>query len=443
MRKNFRLILLILIFPLLTLFSFCQDPDVDEEFSLEIANPNPVGSGARALGQANAFIAIADDATAASWNPAGLLQLEKPEISFALEIEYLSNEINSSLHPESEGSDSLRLEDFNYASVVYPFHWGTNMVVSLNYLKLFRFDKEARVPAKIMNSFPTGIAEEKDLIYDFDQNGSFSVLAPGFGLDIAEKLSVGVTVKIWNHDITQSSSFEKKEFTSGTQTTTIFDLPTGQGAIPVEFREVNKFEVDEGYSVVIGGMYRLNDQWNFGIVLKPPFDLDLDHKRIAGNLPLEMRRADLEMPMIIGGGIGWRPYDPLSVSLDITWTEWSEYAFVQSDTTRNPLTSRTGDNVKLEDTFTARIGGEYLIIRDNFIVPLRCGFGYDPSPAVDDVDDFYTLNFGTGIQLGPYNLDVAYEFRWGIDVNRHFLEPLDATQDVFRHRILASMIYYF
>ena len=48
----------------------------------EIASSfNPVGSGARALGMGGAFIAVADDATAASWNPGGLIQLEKPEIS--------------------------------------------------------------------------------------------------------------------------------------------------------------------------------------------------------------------------------------------------------------------------------------------------------------------------------------------------------------------------
>jgi hypothetical protein len=45
------------------------------------SSPNPVGSGARALGMGGAFIAVADDATAASWNPSGLIQLERPELS--------------------------------------------------------------------------------------------------------------------------------------------------------------------------------------------------------------------------------------------------------------------------------------------------------------------------------------------------------------------------
>ena len=54
-----------------------------EEKVVSASSPNPVGSGARAMGMGGAFIAVADDATAASWNPAGLTQLKRPEISFA------------------------------------------------------------------------------------------------------------------------------------------------------------------------------------------------------------------------------------------------------------------------------------------------------------------------------------------------------------------------
>src|SRR5438105_9553671 len=44
-------------------------------------SPSPVGSGARAVGKGTAFIGVADDATAASHNPGGLVQLERPEVS--------------------------------------------------------------------------------------------------------------------------------------------------------------------------------------------------------------------------------------------------------------------------------------------------------------------------------------------------------------------------
>src|SRR5262245_55550482 len=44
-------------------------------------SPSPVGSGARAVGKGTAFIAVADDATAASHNPGALIQLQQPEFA--------------------------------------------------------------------------------------------------------------------------------------------------------------------------------------------------------------------------------------------------------------------------------------------------------------------------------------------------------------------------
>ena len=403
----------------------------DLDFSLEIVNPNPVGSGARALGQGNAFIAVADDATAASWNPGGLPQLEKPEFSFALEAAVKNMRLGSNIHPESEGKDSVTLGDFNYASIVFPFHLGTNMVVSLNYLKLFRFDKE-------MDFLVKKTAEDSITTsdYGFDQQGSFSVLAPAFGVNLSRHLSLGVTLNIWHHDITGSSRFKKKEITLGT-------LTDADGEVTDSVLEINRIEVDEGYSLVFGGTYRLNKYWAFGAVVKPSFELELGHE-ISINSSNDHRDAELEMPTILGAGVAWRPRDPLTISTDITWTDWSDYLFIQDGGRENPLTGRPRNVDKLADTVTVRMGCEYLVIRNDYVIPFRCGLGYDPSPAVDDVDDFYTVNFGTGIQLFKrINFDVAYEFRWGNNVNGDTLFSIDATQDVRRHRMLASMIYYF
>ena len=103
--------------------------------------PLPSGSGARALGSAGAFTALADDATAASWNPAGLIQLERPEVSIALRGSRTSNR-------QGDGASRVGDEEFsedgvNYASVVYPFAvGGQNLVVSLNLQETFDFTQQ-------------------------------------------------------------------------------------------------------------------------------------------------------------------------------------------------------------------------------------------------------------------------------------------------------------
>lgn len=409
----------------------------DLQFSLEIANPNPVGSGARALGRGNAFIAVADDATAASWNPAGLLQLEKPELSFALEHVRNYNGIHSNDHPESQRNGSFRLDDFNYASIAIPFYFFENMVVSLNYLKLFSFENELSFPVTTISNTSVG-SLIRSLNYDLEQHGSFSVVAPSFGVDITDHLSLGMTLNIWNHSITQSSRLSKREITTGKQTL------AGTPLQPAKHVEINQLEIDKGYSIVLGALVRVNNKLNYGFVVKPAFKLDMIHDTIInGKNVTQPVDSQLDMPFILSAGIAWSVSNPLSLSLDLTWTDWSEYTFLKNGVSKNPLTGRSAHIDKLNDTFTCRMGLEYLVIQDQYMIPLRCGIGYDPAPAVGKVDDFYTMSLGAGLQVYRFNFDIAYEFRWGNYVNGDIFERIDGSQTIRRHRVLASIIYYF
>ena len=120
--------------------------------SLKITSaPNVVGSGARALGMGGAFIAVADDATAASWNPGGLTQLERPEISIVYDWDTFSEDFSSGAHPELSGDQDIRLDGINYLSVAYPIPWtvgGRNLVVSLNYQRQYDFDQIGRASCR-------------------------------------------------------------------------------------------------------------------------------------------------------------------------------------------------------------------------------------------------------------------------------------------------------
>src|SRR5213075_3395616 len=72
MRKLFILIALI------TVPAVAQNTDIESVSGLQFNFGNP---GARSLGMGGAFLGLADDASAAEANPAGLTILRKPEVS--------------------------------------------------------------------------------------------------------------------------------------------------------------------------------------------------------------------------------------------------------------------------------------------------------------------------------------------------------------------------
>ncbi len=408
---------------------------------LEIANPNPVGSGARALGQGNAFIAIADDATSASWNPGGLPQLETPEISFALEYVKRNDRLNQ--HPSE--NDFFDLKNVNYASAVLPFFFNNNnYVFSINYLRLFSFNRELTVPySQVITSSGTSRTGE----FSLDQDGEFSVITPALAVDITTRLSFGAALNFWDHSLTHSSFFKKKEFQ-----TRFLSAPGSPSRNRGALMTINEFEVTDGHSVVLGGLYRFNSKWNLGMVVKPGYELELDRIEniladdFNGNLIFQPNlsdtsNAELEFPTILGLGLAWRPADALTLTTDVTWTDWSDYRFIENGQESNPLNSTIDD---LKDTFTVRFGGEFLFISENYLLPIRWGAGYDPTPGITQVDDYYTVNLGVGLQLhNRINFDLAWEYRWGKDVNVDTLKSFGISQDIHRHRILASMICYF
>ena len=83
-----------------------------------------LGKGARAAGMAYAFNAIADDATAMSWNPAGMVQIKKPEVAFV-------NSLTATKYNHIFYSDNIYNPQYNidYAGIVYPLKVKTRDLV--------------------------------------------------------------------------------------------------------------------------------------------------------------------------------------------------------------------------------------------------------------------------------------------------------------------------
>ncbi len=133
-----------------------------------------IGVGARALAMGGAFVAVADDASATYWNPAGLVQLRQREVHF--------------MHA-SRFSNMVQTDVLN---VVYP---GGNFAAGLNYIRMGIDD----IPfTKNLNA--AGRPEIEKYISDTEEAMFLS-----FGAQ-AKKFSLGGNLKVLRQRIGDDSS---------------------------------------------------------------------------------------------------------------------------------------------------------------------------------------------------------------------------------------------
>ena len=223
-----------------------------------------------------AFIAVADDATAASWNPAGLTQLKKPEVSFAVSYFRRRDDFTSSDHPETSGIQKISSTDLNYASFVYPFELlKRNMVVSLNYQLLYELDYD--VETNVNFQAPTTRTEHE---VDFRQRGQLVALSPAYAIDITPDFSLGFTFNIWTDDLFWSNGW--KSTTTDKGKTYQGGGRNSRGILSSSFKSVDKDRYSDfsGFNMHIGFLWDINRYITIGGVVKTPFTAEMKHQRV-------------------------------------------------------------------------------------------------------------------------------------------------------------------
>lgn len=407
-------------------------------------SPNPVGSGARALGF-GAFIAVADDATAASWNPGGLVQLKKAEISIVGNYSYQNTNYAFS---EANGSQSSSLTDLNYLSFAYPFTlWNRNMVVSINYQRLYDFTRQVNYQYKTPGfysetSIPiTGIYS--DVQGSYHQSGSLSAVGISYGFEIIPRhLSVGITVNIWDDDLCDNS-WEQTQ--SGSLVVSYFDRMLS------EYNYVTRHSfVFKGLNYNLGLLWRSgNRKFSLGAVYKSPFTADLKHEFNGQYTDYEATHLTMEeklkMPMSYGIGAAYRFSDRFTISTDVYRTHWDKFLLKQEDGTKiSAVTAKPEGQSDVDPTCQVRLGAEYLLINKNkqYVIPLRMGLFYDPSPADKNPDDYYGISLGTGFAKGKLVFDIAAQYRFGRDVCGSIFPDYSFSQDVNEFKVYSSIIIH-
>jgi long-subunit fatty acid transport protein len=418
------------------------------------SSANPVGSGARAQGMGGAFIAVADDATAASWNPGGLVQLERPEISFVVSYAHRRKDFSSSPHPESSGMNEVHRDDLNYFSIAVPFRaFDRNMIVSLNYQRLYDFYDDFEFDYDNRGFLSDGSFYNVQKHEKFRQSGALKALAPAFAIQLSPQFSVGLTLNFWTDNIGYDNEWENKRESRATAV-----IHAGPLRIPFVMSSYTnkKYENFEGFNMNMGFLWHINRMVTLGCVLKTPFTADINRKTFTYSTsvspgspapplrPLFSRESiEMKFPLSYGLGIALRLSDKFTIAGDVYRTEWSDYWIKDRNGSKSPLTGKPRQQSHIQDTTQVRIGGEYLFVFERTLVPLRMGAFYDPEPSDKNPDDYFGISVGTGMMLGNVVLDCAYIFRWARDVGGDAVGIPQSDADFDQHRLLVSMIYHF
>ena len=323
------------------------------------------GNGARAAGMGYAFTGVADDATAISWNAAGLTQLYSMEASIVGKLGFGSLTPNYDMFDvEVDKASSFQL---NFASFVIPFNVGDlNVVGGVAYRTVYDFTSEEK-----------WTVDGEDLFED-NQTGGVTSISPAIGVQVNEMISVGAAVNIL------MGSWESKEYDSNG------DL----------LSEANSDF--SGTAIDIGVLVKPSSQVQIGANLNLPYTLT---ETIKNGEDIE---TQLDVPLFFALGLLFRATDNFALAFDYRSRPWSSSEFSVED--------QKIEGWELEDGNSIHVGLEYLAESGDTIIPLRLGFYTLPTPAVDDNDDQVAYNAATagiGLVMGSIILDGSFEYIFG------------------------------
>ena len=394
-----------------------------------------VGSGARAYGMGGAFLARADDATAASWNPAGLSYLRRPELSLVGARTTFSTE---EVRPETGFVETEtgvgRIADF--VAATYPVSIGpVSGAAQVSYQRVINYTTDR-------------IAENPDVIRTGESTGGFDVVALGTGLRVFNSLRIGGALNRWLNGYTQTFTREPR-------------VGRTRGRVD----QVSDYELS-GWNANVGMIWEPFASLNLGVVGKTPFSADVSLRRertdfspssssfTRNNAASGALRLDL--PGAIGVGASWRPVGQLTLSADYTRTFWSRARFRNFFTLaptpegeEPPAPEDSGDfyaslpyptfTVKATDAEQIRAGFEYVLIHDRVRWPIRAGYfsNRQTFPAADAASPWFNgATLGLGMGVGPLMLDVAFVYETG-----DYVDPSLFQQSLTARRVLVSLIY--
>ena len=392
-------------------------------FDFSFSNP-----GARSLGFGGAFAALADDATAAYANPAGLVQLVQPEVSLETRLWSRSPSFIAGGRldgePTGRGIDTLRgfafdrdhSEDFgpSFASVVIPKgrwsfarygHQLAKYEVSAEtqgffsdsdpFLRLFSSQRQ-RVDLEVTTAaVATG--------WRMNDRLSF-----GLGLVFSQTSLHATTEGYLPDDDSRESYFSEVTF-----------LPERRWvASTLDFDETD-------VTINAGVLGRLSEQFSGGLFYRQGPKVRGTFEGEAPLFPDSPRfrsTAVFQVPDVLGGGLAWRSRDGrVTLATEVDYVGYAgqlrAVGSEEDDDGGGDDEEEEEEDVDFRDTWEYHFGAEYALLQRTPIIAFRAGYWIEKyqNGFVDANDNLTHLSAGIGIAARSFQIDLAADFSDEVD----------------------------
>lgn len=382
--------------------------------------------GARSLAMSGAFVSLADDATAAYSNPAGLCILIYPEFSAELRSWETSTRYPRSGRVTGEtlnrGIDTIdglvlantesQSDNLSFLSYVYPSKGfkGSRKMWVLGFYKHILIDSENTFD--IQGAFTSLNNNSRRLgPWRFAVDLKVENIGLSGGYAVTEDLLIGAGISHYSLDLLANEWV----FDDPAPVTDEFAFPSAPG-LPSAQTTSNDTDVGVNIGVLwsfknrvmVGASYRQGP--NFGVVEDP--------------FLLPARSKDLRLPDQLAVGISYRPTHELVLTTSIEYVEYS--SLLEGDFFNERLIS----GFQIDDVIEFRLGGEFALASGAL---LRAGYWLDPDhrvsytgspegvnggfraalfPDIGTDEDHYS--FGIGIARSRFQVDTALDHSRGI-----------------------------
>jgi long-chain fatty acid transport protein len=388
MSRMGRLALFALCFVAASPWAFAQSSDeMNAGLQLDFSVP-----GARSLALGGAFIGLADDATAAFSNPAGLTVLSRPELSIEGRRRSYTTEFLDSGHlfgePTNLGVDDLagprrgRSDDdatgVSFLSGVYA-RPDSRWALAVYAHELANYGASIQTGGAFFGS--CGPGEVCSRLFPVRGRLDLSIDSVGVaaGVRLTDSLSFGASVA--HYDFELRSLTERFSLAGGE-----FFGPPDFGGGRINFQSQRGDDSDVGFTA--GLLWRsAAGKVGFGAVYRRGPEFEFDARHTAGELFVdpppgtELNRATgrFKVPDVTGVGLSFRLGEPLLVTLQVDRVQYSQLAEDSIDIFGGADRQAFLRHLEIEDADEVRLGLEWLLPTRNAAVALRAGAWLDPA----------------------------------------------------------------